>query len=140
MIQRYIQSYYSQLIEIWEKSVTYTHDYVSKEDYDAIRAKLPQYFEKVDVYVYRKAGKIVAFMGVSGNKMEMLFCHPDYFRQGIGTAMVHYAIQFLHIKYIDVHVLNQQALDFYKNLGFIVIGEQNHDYFGYSITHLMYNG
>lgn len=140
MIRRYIQSDYSPLIDIWERSVIHTHDFLTKEDYESIRSKLPEYFSDVDVYVYIKAGKIVAFMGVSGNKMKMLFCDPDYFRQGIGSSMVNYAVQFLHIKYIDVNELNNQAISFYKSINFMVIGRQEHDVFGYALLHLMYNG
>lgn len=140
MIKRYIQSDYSPLIAIWERSVVHTHDFLSKEDYELIRSKLLEYFSDVDVYVYRKDNKIIAFMGVSGNKMEMLFCDPDYFRQGIGSSMVNYAVQFLHIKYIDVNELNNQAIEFYKSMNFIVIGRQEHDVFGYALLHLMYNG
>ncbi len=79
MIQRYIQSDYSPLIEIWKQSVIHTHDFLSKEDYELILSKLPEYFSSVDMYVYRKESRIAAFMGVSGNKMEMLFCHPDFY-------------------------------------------------------------
>lgn len=140
MIKRYIQSDYSPLIAIWERSVVATHNFLSKDDYEFIHSKLPEYFSNVDIYVYSKDNKIVAFMGVSGNKMEMLFCDPDYFRQGIGSFMVNYAVQFLHIKYIDVNELNYQAIEFYKSMNFIVIGRQEQDVFGYALLHLMYNG
>lgn len=140
MIRRYIQSDYSPLIDIWERSVVATHNFLSKDDYEFIHSKLPEYFSNVDIYVYSKDNKIVAFMGVSGNKMEMLFCDPDYFRQGIGSFMVNYAVQFLHIKYIDVNELNYQAIEFYKSMNFIVIGRQEQDVFGYALLHLMYNG
>lgn len=140
MIKRYIQSDYSPLIDIWERSVVHTHNFLSKDDYEFIHSKLPEYFSNVDIYVYSKDNKIVAFMGVSGNKMEMLFCDPDYFRQGIGSSMVNYAVQFLHIKYIDVNELNNQAIEFYKSMNFIVIGRQEQDVFGYALLHLMYNG
>ena len=140
MIKRFIQSDYSPLIAIWERSVVATHNFLSKDDYEFIHSKLPEYFSNVDIYVYSKDNKIVAFMGVSGNKMEMLFCDPDYFRQGIGSFMVNYAVQFLHIKYIDVNELNYQAIEFYKSMNFIVIGRQEQDVFGYALLHLMYNG
>lgn len=140
MIRRYIQSDYSPLIEIWERSVVSTHDFLSKKDYELIRSKLPEYFNNADIYVYIKTGKIVAFMVISDNKLEMLFCEPDYFRQGIGSSMVKYAVQFLHIKYIDVNEQNTQAIEFYKSLNFIVIGRQEQDVFGYALLHLMYNG
>lgn len=140
MIQRYIQSDFSPLIEIWELSVKETHDFLSQKDYDIIRNKLPEYFSSVDLYVYKKAGCIIAFMGVVKDKIEMLFCHPEHFRQGIGSFMIQYAVRFLHIKYVDVNELNTKAVEFYQSQGFIVIGVQEHDDFGYSLLHLMYSG
>lgn len=140
MIKRYIQSDYSPLTAIWERSVLHTHDFLSKEDYKLIRSKLPEYFSDVDIFVYEKADKIAAFMGISDNKIEMFFCDPDYFRQGIGSSMIDYAVQFLHIKYVDVNELNNQAVEFYKSMNFIVIGRQEHDVFGYALLHLMYSG
>lgn len=140
MIQRFIQSDYSPLIDIWEKSVAGTHDFLSKENYDIIHSKLPEYFKNVALYVYKKSSEIIGFMGVHEDKLEMLFIHPDYFRRGIGSFMVKYAIKFLHIKYIDVNEQNLVAIEFYKSLGFIVIGTQEKDEFGYSLLHLMYNG
>ncbi|MDE7314765.1 MAG: GNAT family N-acetyltransferase [Mucispirillum sp.] len=140
MIKRYIQSDYSPLTAIWERSVLHTHDFLSKEDYKLIHSKLPEYFSDVDIFVYEKAYKIAAFMGISDNKIEMLFCDPDYFRQGIGSSMIYYAVQLLHIKYVDVNELNNQAVEFYKSMNFIVIGRQEHDIFGYALLHLMYNG
>ncbi len=61
MIQRYIQSDYSPLIEIWKQSVIHTHDFLSKEDYELILSKLPEYFSSVDMYVYRKESRIAAY-------------------------------------------------------------------------------
>lgn len=136
MVQRYISSDYSRLFDIWERAVKKTHHFLSQESYEHIRLILPNYFQKVEIYVYKKAGKDVAFMGVRDDKLEMLFCDPDYFRQGIGSFMINYALNFLNIKYVDVNEQNQSAIEFYKHHGFKEIARTTSDNFGYPILHL----
>ena len=75
-------------------------------------------------------------MGVKDDKLEMLFCDPDYFRQGIGSFMIDYALHFLNIKYVDVNEQNLQAIEFYKHHGFKEVARTKSDNFGYPIIHL----
>lgn len=138
MVQRYILSDYSKLIDIWERAVKKTHTFLSKESYEKIRESLVEYFNSVEIYVYKKNGRDAAFMGVKDDKLEMLFCDPDYFRQGIGTFMLNYALNFLNIKYVDVNEDNIPAIDFYKSHGFYEVARTEHDVFGYPILHLAY--
>lgn len=138
MVQRYILSDYSKLIDIWERAVKKTHTFLSKESYEKIRASLEEYFNSVEIYVYKKNGKDIAFMGVKDDKLEMLFCDPDYFRQGIGTFMLNYALNFLNIKYVDVNEANLSAIEFYKSHGFNEVAKTEYDVFGYPILHLAY--
>lgn len=138
MVQRYILSDYSKLIDIWERAVKKTHSFLSKESYTKIRESLEDYFNSVEIYVYKKNGKDIAFMGVKDDKLEMLFCDPDYFRQGIGTFMLKYALNFLNIKYVDVNEDNLSAIEFYKSHGFHEVARTEHDVFGYPILHLAY--
>lgn len=138
MVQRYILSDYSKLIDIWERAVKQSHTFLSKESYDKIRNSLIDYFNNVEIYVYKKNGKDTAFMGVKEDKLEMLFCDPDYFRQGIGTFMLNYALKFLNIRYVDVNEANLPAIEFYKTRGFQEVARTEHDIFGYPIIHLAY--
>lgn len=138
MVQRYILSDYSKLIDIWERAVKKSHTFLSKESYDKIRQCLVDYFNNVEIYVYKKNGKDIAFMGVKEDKLEMLFCDPDYFRQGIGTFMLNYALKFLNIRYVDVNEANLPAIEFYKTRGFHEVARIERDVFGYPIIHLAY--
>lgn len=137
MIQRYIHSDYSRIIEIWDSSMAVSSGYLSEENKETIGTGLATYLKKTEVFVYRKSGIITAFMVTDNNKLEMLFCHPDYIGYGIGSFMLDYAIKFLNIKYVDVSKHNINALNFYKSHGFQEVAYLNHEEFGYPIIHLM---
>ncbi len=138
MVQRYILSDYAKLIEIWEKAAKDSHHFLSKESFELIKSKLVEYFNSLEVYVYKKAGKDVAFMGVKDDKVDMLFCDPDYQGQGIGTFMLNYAINLLNVRFVDVHEDNSAAIEFYKKNGFHEVARTEHDIFKYHTIHLSY--
>jgi putative acetyltransferase len=59
-------------------------------------------------------------MGISNDKIEMLFIHPKEMRKGIGKFLLDYAINELNIKKVDVNEQNEDALKFYHKCGFVV--------------------
>lgn len=56
-------------------------------------------------------------MGIEGNKLEMLFVHPQCRARGLGKKMVNHALS-LGVRYVDVNEQNPQAVGFYEHLGF----------------------
>lgn len=84
-----------------------------------------------EVMVAEIGAKIVGFATIvahDGNDAELegLFVEPDHWRRGIGRALVH-AIEREAIAWgaTRLRVLaNPNALDFYKAVGFVVLGEE----------------
>ncbi|MDR0336795.1 MAG: GNAT family N-acetyltransferase [Planctomycetaceae bacterium] len=113
---------YDQIIEIWELSVKATHDFLLKEDFDYYRQMIKnKYLDNLQLYAVRNhVDKILGFMGVSENKIEMLFVHPKEMRKGIGNSLLDYAVNKLNIKKVDVNEQNKDALQFYNKRGFAV--------------------
>ena len=72
----------------------------------------------------------VGFMGIEDHKIEMLFLHPSYFRRGIGTALVRYAIKQYCVSTVDCNEQNTGALAFYNRMGFMVTGRKAIDSIG----------
>ncbi|WP_270516604.1 GNAT family N-acetyltransferase [Sanguibacteroides sp. AM78-02pH3A] len=62
----------------------------------------------------------VAFMGIQGSKIEMLFVSPDCFGKGIGRELIEFAIAKYKVRYVDVNEQNPQATGFYSHIGFKV--------------------
>ena len=127
-----------ELIELWEKSVRSSHHFLTEDDiyYYHIRLK-EAYLQAVELYVIRST-RIVAFMGLSDDRVEMLFVLPSEKGKGYGTSLLDFAFHEKHIYKIDVNEDNQEAYTFYRNRGYKVVGRDAVDADGkpYPIIHM----
>ena len=141
MITRASSKDFDPIIDVWEASVRKTHDFLHEDYMLEIKSLLPSIFPSVDLYVSKnEAGKIVGFLGVANRKIEMLFVHPDSMGKGIGRALAKFAIEKLNMHKVDVNEQNQQAVDFYKHIGFVTLGRSDVDGLGkpYPLLHMEY--
>lgn len=115
------KSGYPVLIKIWEESVRATHHFLTEDDIVHYRHKiLTEYFDMVKLFGYFINNKIVGFIGINGDMLQMLFVHPEAMGKGVGKSLVNFAIKKKGINNVDVNEQNEQAVGFYKYLGFEV--------------------
>ena len=138
MIRKIETSDYRNLILIWESAVLNTHDFLKEEDFNYYKAQIPTYFEHVTLLGYEENGVLVAFMGISGENLEMLFIHNDFRGKGIGKQLIYHAIKHLEVTNVDVNEQNIQAVNFYKHMRFKVLKRSALDGQGkkYPILHM----
>jgi putative acetyltransferase len=139
MIRSVEVSDYPRLIEIWEDSVSNTHDFLKEEDFHFYKRMLPSYFPHVKLFGYERNGSLIGFMGVTDDSIEMLFIENKHRGTGAGKEQVFYAIKNLHIQKVDVNEQNSQAAGLYKHIGFKVYGKSESDAEGkeYPILHMI---
>ena len=129
------------MAEVWEASVRATHHFLKEEDIHFFKSLLlNEYFKLVDLFCVRNPeGVILGFMGVEGDKLEMLFIHPLMVGKGIGKEMLAYAMEDLRVNKVDVNEDNQQAVGFYEKMGFKTIERSALDGMGkpFPILHMM---
>ncbi|MEW4452679.1 GNAT family N-acetyltransferase [Bremerella sp. JC817] len=123
------QDEFDQLIEVWEASVRATHDFLPEAKINELRPLIrDHYFAAVTLASVRSPkGRIAGFIGTAENRIEMLFVHPDFLRQGIGRLLVDYAVQVQKVDEVDVNEQNPQAIVFYEALGFERFGRSEVD-------------
>ena len=68
----------------------------------------------------RADGTPAGFMGIDGQKLEMLFLAPEERRKGLGRALVRYGMERFDIREVTVNEQNPQARGFYERMGFRV--------------------
>lgn len=132
------KSDYAILAGIWERSVRATHEFLTENDIESIRqALIPDYFPNVDIYGLSVGSSIVGFIGLSGNKIEMLFIDADKMGLGYGSALMAFAMN-RGATSVDVNEQNPAALEFYKSKGFKIIRRDETDEAGrpFPILHL----
>lgn len=134
---------FSRIVAIWEASVRATHHFISEEDIEFFRprvqAGLPQFIEHGHLACVRDtSGTAVGFVGTTGGNVDMLFIHPDWRAMGIGRRLLEHAVEKLRATTLDVNEQNEQAVGFYKRMGFVVTGRSERDGTGkpYPLLHM----
>lgn len=129
---------YAELAAIWERSVRATHGFITENDITEIRQLLTSdYFPNVELFAVRDGSSTAGFIGLSANRIEMLFVDSYKIGCGYGTVLIDYA-KDKGADEVDVNEQNQSALKFYIDKGFEIISRDETDDAGrpYPILHL----
>lgn len=118
-IVKYKDEFKTQLVTVWEKSVRTTHHFLLPEDIDYFKEVVTNIaFSTFPVYCLVDEDKVIGFIGVANQKIEMLFLLPEYIGKGLGSRLVTFAIKNLQADKVDVNEQNISAVHFYTRLGF----------------------
>jgi putative acetyltransferase len=135
-----LQERFSELIDVWESSVRATHHFLEEEHIAFFKPLLiTEYFKSVALWhIQNSHNRIMGFLGLSDSMIEMLFIHPDFFGQGIGKKLAHFAINEKGVTRVGVNEQNEQAVGFYHHLGFKTIKRSEKDGLGlpFPILHM----
>ena len=117
----------AELLNVWEMSVRSSHHFLSEDDLRYYSQRISDvYLQAVELYAV-KSQRILAFMGLSEDMVEMLFVLPSEKGNGYGSALLDFAFQEKHIRKVDVNEQNAEACRFYLNRGYIVTGRDEVD-------------
>ena len=125
------------LLHVWESSVRATHDFLREGDVDFLHPYVEQGLKEIPVLLCAlEEGHPLAFLGMAGDSIEMLFVHADFRHKGIGSTLMREALS-LGARRVDVNEQNPQALGFYQRFGFEVVSRDDMDSLGlpYPILH-----
>jgi len=111
-----------QLLEIWENSVRATHLFLSDDEIKSIKKYVPQALKEIShlIIAENESKILIAFMGIDGQKLEMLFVSNEQRGKGIGKRLIEYGIEIYSINELTVNEQNPLAKDFYEHMGFQV--------------------
>lgn len=109
-----------QLTTIWEDSVRATHLFLSEAEIQTIKAYVPHALTGVShlLVAEKMPGQPVAFMGLEGPRLEMLFLSPVERGAGLGRQLLEYGILHYDLQELTVNEQNPQAVGFYQHMGF----------------------
>ena len=125
----------NKLLEVWEDSVRATHLFLSNEEINNIKKYVPQAIKEVGhlIIIENERAIPIAFMGIEGTKLEMLFIKNSERGKGLGKKLLNYGIKNYDVDELVVNEQNPNAKAFYEHLGFRVykrseIDEQGNHY------------
>ncbi len=118
-----------QLTEVWEKSVKATHLFLSEDEVEKIKKYVPQALNGIAHLIIAEAPdrRPVAFMGIEGKNLEMLFIAPEERGKGLGKKLIRYGIENYSVNELSVNEQNPLARGFYEHMGFCVYKRTDHD-------------
>ncbi|EAJ5692655.1 GNAT family N-acetyltransferase [Campylobacter fetus] len=124
-----------RLVNVWEDSLRMTHLFLSDPEIENIKKYVPQALYDVSNLIILKdeKGNIQAFMGIEGQKLDMLFVSSKEQNKGFGKKLICYGINNYSINEVCVNEQNPIAKRFYEYMGFRVykrsdIDEQSNPY------------
>lgn len=121
-----------RLLEVWEASVSATHDFLSESDIAYLKPLVLPALRGMEnlVGVRDEGGVLAGFAGTAEGKIEALFVHPAWHRLGVGRRLVRHAVENLGAVGVDVNEQNAGAVAFYLRLGFRIKGRSEVDSMG----------
>jgi putative acetyltransferase len=119
----------ASLLAVWEDSVRATHDFLTEADIQSITPTVQSALAAIPslTVVYAADDAPLGFMGVDGDKIEMLFISPHSRGMGLGKAFIAYALDVLKAQYVDVNEQNAQGVGFYTHVGFRAFDRSERD-------------
>lgn len=116
------QSTEQELLTIWESSVCATYKFLNNDEILQIRNYVPQAFKQVEhLLIIIDHEQIKGFMGINGQKVEILFINAKARGKGYGRKLLNYGMQKLNIDELAVNEQNPKAVGFYEHMGFKVV-------------------
>ena len=119
----------ASLVSVWESSVRATHSFLSEKELERLKCYVPRALDEIPhlIVAENADGVPVAFAGVSGHKLEMLFVSAEHRGEGIGRRLLEYAASAYAADELAVNEQNPQAIGFYEHMGFRVYDRSETD-------------
>ena len=123
------KEFIAHLTELWEGSVRATHHFLSEEDIAEIREYVPLAIANIPhlMVATDEAMRDIAFIGIEGHNIEMLFVAAMKRGIGVGRKLIEYATNNFKASEVTVNEQNPQAIGFYEHLGFTTYKRSDHD-------------
>lgn len=118
----------SELVRVWEGSVRATHHFLTEDEIMRIKENVPMAIDGTEhLLAAEQDGRICAFMGISGDELEMLFVSPDERGKGLGKVLLQKGIDEYGVRTLTVNEQNPQATGFYEHMGFVTVRRSDTD-------------
>ena len=131
-----------RVVAVWVASVRATHHFLTEADIQHLKPLVGDELSQLAtvIGVRDDEGQVIGFIGVEGVEVTALFIHPAWRGRGIGRQLLTYAVETLGATQLDVNEQNDQAVGFYRRMGFEVAGRSEVDGMGlpFPLLHMRY--
>lgn len=116
----------NNIMNIWKKATIKAHEFIPTEywlkNFNVVKEK---YIPLAETYVYLEESQIKGFISIIGGEyIGALFVDINCQGRGIGRKLIEYSRRIYDRLKLAVYKENNQAVGFYKQVGFTVKYEQ----------------
>ncbi|HJX77772.1 GNAT family N-acetyltransferase [Glutamicibacter sp.] len=114
-----------ELLDVWRSSVEGRRDFLSASDLNSVASTLETvYAQRSLVYVAQLGTRIVGFMSMGDERVELLWVHHEHRHAGVGRALVAFAYSKQNNVQMVVNAQNAAGIDFFRSCGFELSAEE----------------
>ena len=125
MIREYRKSDIDQILDIWLSASIKAHAFVGSEYWKSKVSEMRNvYIPASETFVYEADEQVAGFYCLYGSTLAAIFVSPSLQGQGIGSALMDDAKSRRSCLQLSVYSENTPSINFYKQHGFISLGEQ----------------
>ncbi len=132
MIREYREADIEHILDIWLSASIKAHDFVGPALWKSKVSEMRTvYIPASETVVFEVDGQIAGFYCLYGSTLAAIFVSPNLQGQGIGSALMDDAKSRRSCLQLSVYSQNTPSINFYKQHGFISLGEQIDEHTGH---------
>ena len=122
-IRRAIAADRDCLVDIWWRSASATHRFLSTRELEALLPDVRSlHMENLDTWILcAPDGDAVGFLVMEGTAVDALFIAPEWLRRGGGALLMRHARKLAGPLSVEVNEQNSAAIEFYLAQGFEIL-------------------
>ncbi|EHA17213.1 MULTISPECIES: N-acetyltransferase [unclassified Halomonas] len=125
MIREYRKADIEYILDIWLSASIKAHSFAGSEYWQSKVSEMRDvYIPASETFVYEADDQIAGFYCLYGSTLAAVFVSPSLQGQGIGSALIDDAKSRRSCLQLSVYSQNAPSINFYKQHGFISLGEQ----------------
>ncbi|MGR3616710.1 MAG: GNAT family N-acetyltransferase [Paracoccaceae bacterium] len=128
IIRAYQPADIEPVMDAWKRANALAHPFLPQDFVDEVEQAIRDiYVPTAETYVCSVDGQVVGFIALLGNEIGGLFLDPAFHGQGLGRAMVEYAVALKGPLEVEVFQKNKVGRRFYDACGFLPLSEEVHE-------------
>lgn len=106
------------VLRIWKASNLQAHAFVSSEYWERNAEFVRKAMSEAEVWIYESGGRIIGFVGLTGDHIAGIFVEMECRSRGIGHALLSFLKERHRNLVLHVFEKNNRAVSFYRREGF----------------------
>ena len=127
MIRPFLQKDTDAVMDLWLHANLEAHAFLPEDDWRQAQPQVRQAITQAQVWVFEEKGRILGFLGLTGDYVAGLFVRAEARSRGVGRQLLERSKAERDSLTLDVYQKNAGAVRFYLREGFSVREERTEE-------------